>query len=58
MQRDYHNRRQGDSIVLARGRMHRLYQQEIRQQKQAAINYSHQKLVDLTKDATKFRQRR
>ena len=58
MQKGYHNRRLGDSIVLVQERMRRLYQQEIKLQKQVATNYSHQQMVDLTKDATKFHQRR
>ena len=58
MQKGYHNRRLGDSIVLVQERMRRLYQQEIKLQKQVATNYSHQQMADLTKDATKFHQRR
>ena len=58
MQKGYHNRRLGDSIVLVQERMRRLYQQEIKLRKQAATNYFHQQMVDLTKDATKFHQQR
>ena len=58
MRKDYHNRLLGDSIVLAREKIHRLYQQEIKLQKQAATNYFHQQIADLTKDDTRFHQRR
>ena len=58
MQKDYHNRRLGDSIDLARERIHRLYQQEIKLQKQVVTNYFHQQIADLTKDDTRFHQPR
>ena len=58
MRKDYRNRRLGDSIVLAQERMRRLYRQETRLQKRAVTNYSHQQMADLTKNATKPRQRR
>ena len=58
MRKDYHSRRLGDSIVLAQGRTHRLFQQEIKLQKLVVTNYFHQQIVDLTKDDTRFHQRR
>ena len=58
MRKDYRNRRLEDLIVLARERIQRLFQRGIKLQKQVATNYFHQQIADLTKDDTRFHQRR